>query len=97
MNKVLMYSTQVCPYCIQAERLLKLRSFVFAMKLFEKREEMEAIPRIRRPQSIHTFDQVVGQASRLGWTVGITAENLVGRRNKILTVLVEREPDAESS
>jgi uncharacterized protein (DUF169 family) len=60
------------------ERLLKLRSFVFAMKLYEKREEMEAIPRIRRPQSIHTFDQVVGQASRLGWTVGITADNLVG-------------------
>ncbi len=60
------------------ERLLKLRSFVFAMKLFEQREEMEAIPRIRRPQSIHTFDQVVGQASRLGWTVGITADNLVG-------------------
>jgi uncharacterized protein (DUF169 family) len=60
------------------ERLLKLRSFVFAMKLFEKREAMEAIPRIRRPQSIHTFDQVVGQASRLGWTVGITADNLVG-------------------
>ena len=43
------------------ERLLKLRSFVFAMKLFEKREDMEAIPRIRRPQSIHTFDQVVGR------------------------------------
>jgi len=60
------------------ERLLKLRSHVFAMKLFEKREEMEAIPRIRRPQSIHTLDQVVGQASRLGWTVGITSENLVG-------------------
>jgi uncharacterized protein (DUF169 family) len=60
------------------ERLLKLRSFVFAMKLFEKREEMEAIPRIRRPQSIHTLDQIVGQASRLGWTVGITADNLVG-------------------
>ena len=60
------------------ERLLKLRSFVFAMKLFEKREEMEAIPRIRRPQSIHTLDQIVGQASRLGWTIGITAENLVG-------------------
>jgi len=60
------------------ERLLKLRSFVFGMKLFEDRAEMEAIPRIRRPQSIHTFDQVVGQASRLGWTVGITADNLVG-------------------
>src|SRR4029077_17029969 len=60
------------------ERLLKLRSHVFAMKLFERGEEMEAIPRIRRPQNIHTLDQVVGQASRLGWTIGITAENLVG-------------------
>src|SRR5271170_6579253 len=60
------------------ERLLKLRSLVFGMKLFEDRAEMEAIPRIRRPQSIHTFDQVVGQASRLGWTVGIIADNLVG-------------------
>src|SRR5256885_2256759 len=39
---------------------------------------MEAIPRIRRPKSVHTLDQVVGQASRLGWTIGITAEDLVG-------------------
>ena len=60
------------------ERLLKLRSFVFSMKLFEDRAEMEAIPRIRRPKSVHTLDQVVGQASRLGWTVGITADDLVG-------------------
>lgn len=60
------------------EQLLKLRSIPFAMQLFERRAEMEAIPRIRRPQHVHTLDQVVGQASRLGWTVGITAENLVG-------------------
>ena len=39
---------------------------------------MEAIPRIRRPKSVHTLDQVVGQAARLGWTIGITAEDLVG-------------------
>src|SRR5258708_23594561 len=71
-------STDWAKLTADLERLLKLRSFVFAMKLYEKRAEMEAIPRIRRPQSIHTFDQVVGQASRLGWTVGITAENLVG-------------------
>ncbi|GAB2905069.1 glutaredoxin 3 [Paraburkholderia jirisanensis] len=25
MNKVVMYSTQVCPYCVMAERLLKQR------------------------------------------------------------------------
>jgi uncharacterized protein (DUF169 family) len=60
------------------EQLLKLRSIPFGMQLFEHRADMEAIPRIRRPQTIHTLDQVVGQASRLGWTVGITSEDLVG-------------------
>jgi uncharacterized protein (DUF169 family) len=39
---------------------------------------MEAIPRIRRPKAIHAFDQVVAQAARLGWTVGVTADDLVG-------------------
>ena len=27
---------------------------------------------------MHTLDQLVGQASRLGWTVGVTSEDLVG-------------------
>jgi uncharacterized protein (DUF169 family) len=39
---------------------------------------MEAIPKIRRPQGVHTLDQIVAQAARLGWTVGITTEDLVG-------------------
>ena len=60
------------------ERLLKLRSIPFGMKLFENRADMEAIPRIRRPGNVHTLDQVVAQASRLGWTVGITSDDLVG-------------------
>ena len=34
----------------ELERLLKLRSIPFGMKLFERREDMEAIPKIRRPQ-----------------------------------------------
>jgi len=60
------------------ERLLKLRSVVFGMKLFEREEEMQRIPKIRRPRAIHTLDQIVGQTARLGWTVGVTADNLVG-------------------
>ena len=52
----------------ELEKLLRLRSIVFAMQLFERREDMEAIPRIRRPKAVHTLDQIVGQASRLGWT-----------------------------
>ncbi|MCA6301226.1 MAG: DUF169 domain-containing protein, partial [Phenylobacterium sp.] len=62
----------------ELEQTLRLRSIPFAMKMFERREDMEAIPRIRRPSAVHTLDQVVGQASRLGWTVGVTAEDLVG-------------------
>ena len=60
------------------ERLLKLRSIPFGMTLCERREDMEAIPRIRRPQAIHTMDQIVGQTSRLGFTIGVTADDLVG-------------------
>jgi len=60
------------------ERLLKLRAIPFGMKLYESTEAMEAIPKIRRPKSVHTLDQVVAQAARLGWTVGVTGEDLVG-------------------
>src|SRR6201982_461955 len=60
------------------ERLLRLRAIPFGMKLFEHCEDMEAIPRIRRPKSVHTLDQIVAQAARLGWTVGATSEDLVG-------------------
>lgn len=61
------------------EGLLRLRSIPFGMKLFESVAEMEAIPKIRRPKgSVHTLDQIVAQAARLGWTVGITTQDLVG-------------------
>ncbi len=62
----------------ELEHLLRLRAVPFGMKLFAAREEMEAVPKIRRPKSVHTLDQVVAQAARLGWTVGVTAEDLVG-------------------
>ncbi|HMA88135.1 MAG TPA: DUF169 domain-containing protein [Burkholderiales bacterium] len=62
----------------ELERLLRLRAIPFGMKLFESRADMEALPRIRRPKAVHTLDQVVAQAARLGWTVGVTAEDLVG-------------------
>jgi len=60
------------------ERLLKLRAIPFGMKLYTAKADMEAIPKIRRPKSVHTLDQVVAQAARLGWTVGVTGEDLVG-------------------
>jgi len=57
---------------------LHLRSIPIGMKLFETVEEMEAIPKIRRPKSKHTTDQIVAQARQLGWTVGITMADLIG-------------------
>jgi uncharacterized protein (DUF169 family) len=77
----------------ELEQLLKLRSIPFAMKLYEKREEMEAIPRIRRPQAVHTLDQLVGQASRLGWTVGVTSEDLVGAQCRAVVGLGSAKTD----
>ena len=65
-------------YAADLERLLKLRAIPFSMKLYENRADMEAVPRIRRPGAVHTLDQIVAQASRLGWTVGVTSEDLVG-------------------
>src|SRR5689334_16874382 len=60
------------------ERLLKLKSIPFGMKLYESAAALDDIPKLRRPKHVHTLDQVVAQAARLGWTVGVTAENLVG-------------------
>jgi uncharacterized protein (DUF169 family) len=59
-------------------RYLRLRTTPIGMKLFASKAEMEAIEKIRRPGAIHTTDQIVGMAARNGWTVGITAEDLVG-------------------
>ena len=59
-------------------RYLRLRSIPIGMKLFETVEAMEAIPKIRRPRAKHTTDQIVAQARQLGWTVGITMDDLVG-------------------
>lgn len=60
------------------DKLLRIRTTPIGMKLFETVEEMEVIERIRRPDDIHTADQIVSMASRLNWTVGITADDLVG-------------------
>jgi uncharacterized protein (DUF169 family) len=76
------------------ERLLRLRSIPFGMKLFEDHAEMEAITRIRRPQSIHTLDQIVAQAARLGWTVGLTAEDLVGAQCRAVVGLGSAKDEA---
>lgn len=74
-------------------RLLRLRTTPIGMKLFESVADMAAIERIRRPKDIHTTDQIVGQAARNGWTVGITAEDLVGAQCSTVIGLHPRDDD----
>ena len=58
--------------------LLRLKTTVIGIKMFARVEDMAAVEKIRRPNAVHTTDQIVSMAARLGWTVGITADDLVG-------------------
>jgi len=77
----------------ELNQLLRLKTTVIGMKLFETVEEMAAIPRIRRPKAKHTTDQIVSMGSRLGWTVGITAEDLVGQQCQAVIGLAPRDEE----
>ncbi len=91
-------SSETTSYCWKAiiddlNALLRLRTTPIGMKMFSTVEEMEAIPKIRRPKSIHTTDQIVAQAARLGWTVGITMKDLVGAQCGAVIGLHPRDED----
>ena len=75
----------------QLNRLVRIRTTPIGMKLFETVVAMEATPKIRRPKDIHTTDQIVGMASRLNWTVGITAKDLVGAQCAVVIGLHQRD------
>src|SRR5277367_2300486 len=71
--------------------LLRLKTTVIGIKMFAHVAEMEAIEKIRRPNAIHTTDQIVSMASRLGWTVGITGDDLVGAQCRAVIGLGPRD------
>lgn len=61
-------------------RYLRLRTTPVGMKRYRDAAELEQIPRLRRPPPGEKFatDQIVGQSRWIGYTLGITMENLVG-------------------
>src|SRR5476649_2908800 len=71
--------------------LLRLKTTVIGMKMFASVDEMAAIPKIRRPTAVHTTDQIVSMASWLGWTVGITADDLVGAQCRAVIGLAPQD------
>lgn len=77
----------------ELNRLLRLKTTVIGMKLFESVEVMSKVQGLRRPDKVHTTDQIVGMAARLNWTVGITASDLVGDQCRTIIGLGERSPE----
>ncbi|MBT3534624.1 MAG: DUF169 domain-containing protein [Rhodospirillaceae bacterium] len=59
---------------------LRLKATPIGMKRFRSVAEMEAVEKVRRPNPAEkiAMDQVVGQTRWIGYTLGITMENLMG-------------------
>lgn len=74
-------------------KLLRLRSIPIGMKMFTTKEEIEAIPKIRRPDKRYLLDQIVAQSVRLGWTVGVTANDLAMKQCGAIAGLMPQDED----
>ncbi len=61
-------------------KYLRLKALPVGMKRFKSVEEMEAIRNIKRPDPLEKLntDQIVGQSRWIGYTIGVTMENLMG-------------------
>lgn len=75
------------------QNLLRLGTLPVGMKLFETVDEMEAIPKIRRPKKHHTTCQIVTQARQIGWTIGVTINNLIPGNCGAVIGLIPVPPD----
>lgn len=73
--------------------LLRLRSIPVGMKLYSTKEEMEAVPRIRRPKKRHLLDQIVAQSVRLGFTIGATADDLAMKQCGAIAGLMSQDDE----
>lgn len=60
------------------ELLMRLKSFPVAFKLLEKKEELEKIPFMRRPQNKMTLCQMITLVRNSDWTVGADADDFLG-------------------
>jgi len=72
---------------------LRLKTIPVGMKMFSTKAEMEAVPRIRRPKKRHLLDQIVAQSARLGWTIGITGNDLAMKQCGAIAGLLPQDDD----
>lgn len=73
------YKDELLPeYTKRLIELLRIRTTPTAMKFYKNKEDMLAVPKIRvpKPGAMYTACQMVGQTTRLNYTVGITNDVL---------------------
>ncbi len=79
----------------QLQHYLKLQTIPVGMKRFRTLTDAEQVQKLRRPpkgQRMAT-DQIVGQSRWMGWTIGITADDLVGAQCSAVVGLTPRDED----
>lgn len=74
---------------------LRLRTNPVAMKRFKSENDLDAIPKLRRPQAgeLMATDQIVGQSRWIGYTIGVTMKNLMGAQCGAVVGLAPRDED----
>lgn len=80
---------------IQLNHYLKLQTIPVGMKRFATLADAEQVERLRRPPEGVKLatDQIVGQARWMGYTIGVTMENLVGAQCGAVVGLHPRDED----
>ncbi len=76
-------------------RYLRLKATPIGMKRFQTVADMEAVERIRRPDPSEklAMDQIVGQSRWIGYTLGITMDNLMGEQCGAVVGLYPRDDE----
>ena len=83
MQKVLMYSTAICPYCVMAERLLRARGVEEIEKI---RVDLEPDKRIEMMEKTHrrTVPQIYIGATHVGGFDDLAALDHAGKLRSLL-------------
>ena len=79
------------------DRYLRLATRPIAYKKFDKVEDLDSIPKLQRLDRVYMFCQLPSLARRMGWSIGITRENLTERCARLhgLEVTSEKRKPAQ--
>ena len=83
MAKVVMYTTQVCPYCVQAKRLLNKKGVVFEEIDVSRDPEMRRIM-VQKAGGRLTVPQIFADDRYIGDCDGIYALDRAGKLDALL-------------